>query len=124
MNTSSLMESPTSKKKIINQIQSIHSTNIIHPSQLVHTPHTQMENQMLNSSLTGKSVLEMPLMDSEQVSLQVKEIKSEKILSSLQSNAKPHEILEKAPEPKVLKLSKYDLFSLAQVMREFMENTY
>jgi hypothetical protein len=83
-----------------------------------------MENQELNSIQIGKNVSEKVSSSSEQVSQQVKEIKSVKPLLSLQSNVKPQEILEKAPEPKVLKLSRNDLFSLAQVLKEFMENTY
>jgi hypothetical protein len=42
-------------------------------------------------------------------------------LSNLQSNVKPHVLLEKAPEVRVLKVSKADIAALCQVITEFQE---
>jgi len=42
--------------------------------------------------------------------------------SSLRSNAKPHEILERQPvEPRILKVSNADVAALCQVITEFKE---
>ena len=47
---------------------------------------------------------------------------SGKTSSSLQSNAKPHEILERVPvEPRILKVSHADVAALCQVITEFKE---
>ena len=42
-------------------------------------------------------------------------------LSNLQSNVKPRVLLEKAPEVRVLKVSKADIAALCQVITEFQE---
>jgi seryl-tRNA(Sec) selenium transferase len=42
-------------------------------------------------------------------------------LPNLRSNVKPHELLEKQPEPRVLRVSKEDITALAQVIKEFQE---
>ena len=47
---------------------------------------------------------------------------SGKASSNLRSNAKPHEILERAPvEPRVLRVSPADVAALCQVITEFKE---
>ena len=50
-----------------------------------------------------------------------KEENSENPLSSLKSNVKPHVLLEKPIEPKVLRIRKEDIVSLCQVITEFQE---
>jgi hypothetical protein len=42
-------------------------------------------------------------------------------LSNLKSNVKPHELLEKPPEVRLLKVSKEDIKALCQVIIEFQE---
>jgi hypothetical protein len=41
--------------------------------------------------------------------------------SNLRSNVKPHALLEKPPEVRVLKVSKEDIKALCQVITEFQE---
>ena len=53
---------------------------------------------------------------------QLKSVTSSASLSSnLRSNVKPHALLEKPPEVRVLKVSKDDIKALCQVIAEFQE---
>jgi hypothetical protein len=86
----------------------------------------QLENMMqdqitLSSMTTGKNWSNNPSPTGAPASQPMKEINSAKTLSSLKSNAKPQEILEKQPEPRLLRVSKEDIEGLCQVLREYKE---
>ena len=86
--------------------------------QLEHTMRPQIQ---LPISPTGESESNQILIPSVQAS-QLKSVTSSASLSSnLRSNAKPHALLEKPPEVRVLKVSKADVKALCQVITEFQE---
>ncbi len=49
---------------------------------------------------------------------------SASLSSNLRSNVKPHALLEKLPEPRILKVSRADVKALGQVISEFIESTF
>ena len=53
--------------------------------------------------------------------LSKKETNSASLSSNLKSNVKPHVLLEKQPEVRLLKVSKADIQALSQVISEFQE---
>jgi hypothetical protein len=75
----------------------------------------------LPTSQIGEIESNQILMPSEPLSQSKKEINSVSQLPSLKSHVKPHVLLEKLPEPRILKVSKDDIQALAQVIAEFQE---
>ncbi len=49
---------------------------------------------------------------------------SASLSSNLRSNVKPHVLLEKPPEPRILRVSRADVIALGQVIHEFIESTF
>jgi hypothetical protein len=93
-----------------NQVQTV--------SQLEPTTRPQIQ---LPTSQTGEIESNQILMPSVEAS-QLKSVTSSASLSSnLRSNVKPHVLLEKPPEVRVLKVSKADIKALSQVIAEFQE---
>lgn len=99
-------------------LQSIHSIHNPIQSQLEHMiqPAT-----ILPTLQIGESDANQILSSSDQNSQHKNEIKSVKTLPNLQSHAKPHEILEKPLEPKILKVSKQDIQAITQMILEYQE---
>ena len=94
------------------------------------------ENQVITapqSELTMRPLIQLPISpigenESNQILIpsvqpsQLKSVTSSASLSSnLKSNVKPHALLEKPPEVRVLKVSKEDIKALCQVITEFQE---
>ncbi len=69
----------------------------------------------------GENESNQILMPSAPVSPPKNETSSAKQSSNLRSNAKPHALLEKPPEVRVLKVSSDDIKALCQVIMEFQE---
>lgn len=97
---------------------STHLTNTANQSQLEHMMQQQM---ILTSALLGSSQSSNSLHSFALESQKSTEINSAKTLPNLQSHAKPHEILEKPPEQKVLRVNKEDILALCQMLTEFRE---
>ena len=72
-------------------------------------------------SPTGASESNQILMPSVEQSPLKSVISSASLSSNLRSNVKPHALLEKPPEVRVLKVSKADIKALSQVIAEFQE---
>jgi hypothetical protein len=107
-----LMEQP-SKSLILMQ-----ENQVVIVPQLEHTMRPQIQ---LPISPTGENESNQILIPSVQLS-QLKSVTSSASLSSnLRSNVKPHVLLEKPPEVRVLKVSKADVKALCQVITEFQE---
>lgn len=87
-------------------------------SQLEPTMRPQIQ---LPISPIGENASNQILMPSVPQSQSKNETNCVKQLSGLKSNVKPHVLLEKLPEVKVLKVSKDDLKALCQVILEFQE---
>ncbi len=119
MNLSISVESP-----IISMEQPLRSLNSTQENQVVNV--SQLEPTMrpliqLPISPTGETESNQILIPSVQES-QLKSVTSSASLSSnLRSNVKPHALLEKPPEVRVLKVSKADIKALSQVIAEFQE---
>ncbi len=114
MNTVSSEESHT----IVMEQSSIH---------LIHNPiQSQLDHMMLHPIVSptlqiGENDANQISPNSDQNSPHKNEIKSVKTLPNLQSHAKPHEILEKPLEPKILKVSKQDIQAITQMILEYQE---
>jgi hypothetical protein len=95
-----------------------------------------MENQVATapqSELTMRPQIQLPISpigenESNQILIpsaqpsQLKSVTSSASLSSsLKSNVKPHALLEKPPEVRILKVSRADVKALCQVITEFQE---
>ena len=74
-----------------------------------------------STSLTGEPASNPVLMPLETQLSPKTEVPCATPSSSLKSNVKPHELLEKQVEPRVLKVSQSDLDALCQVVTEFKE---
>lgn len=119
MNSNISVESP-----IISMEQPSESLNSTMENQVQTV--SQLEPTMrpliqLPTTPTGATESNQILMPSVEPS-QLKSVTSSASLSSnLKSNVKPHALLEKPPEVRVLKVSKADIKALSQVISEFQE---
>ena len=107
-----LMEQPLEPLNLTQESQ------VINVSQLEHTMRPTIQ---LPISPIGESESNPILNHSAPLSQPKSETNSANQLSNLQSNVKPHVLLEKAPEVRVLKVSKADIAALCQVITEFQE---
>jgi hypothetical protein len=69
----------------------------------------------------GESESNQILISSAPLSQSKSETNFANLSSSLKSHAKPHALLEKLPEVRILKVSKEDIKQLCQVITEFQE---
>jgi hypothetical protein len=119
MNLNTLKESPI----ILMEQPSEHSNWLL---ENLEPTVSQLEPMMrpqiqLPISPTGETESNQILMPSVEQS-QLKSVTSSASLSSnLKSNVKPHALLEKPPEVRLLKVSKEDIKALCQVITEFQE---
>ena len=88
--------------------------------------HMTQQMTVLPTSQTGENDVSQTLQPSDQKSPHKNETNSVKVLPNLLSHAKPHEILEKQLEPKILKVTKQDIQALYQMILEYQEqlNTF
>jgi len=111
-------------------------SHIISMEQPLRSSISTTENQVITapqSELTMRPLIQLPISpigenESNQILIpsvqpsQLKSVTSSASLSSnLKSNVKPHALLEKPPEVRVLKVSKEDIKALCQVITEFQE---
>ena len=75
----------------------------------------------LPTILTGISESNQILMPSVAISPPKNETNSANPSSSLRSNVKPHVLLERPPEVRILRVSEADIKALGQVISEFQE---
>ena len=117
MNLNTSMESHTILKEPSLKPLSLMQENLLpNALPLEHTPMIPLPIMM-----TGKkesNPISNPL---ENLSSPKRDINSEIQSSSLKSNVKPHEILERIVEPRVLRVSREDFNALCQVIKEFQE---
>ena len=119
MNLNRSVESP-----IISMEQQLIPLSLTQESQEANVPqleHTMRPTIQLPTSPIGESESNPILNPLERVSQPKSAISSVSQLSNLRSNVKPHVLLEKAPEVRVLKVSKADIAALCQVINEFQE---
>jgi hypothetical protein len=119
MNLNISAESP-----IISMEQPSRSLTLTMENQVITVPqseHTILPQILLPTSQTGKNELNPISNPSEQISPSKNAINSANQLLSLKSNVKPHALLEKPPELKILKVNKSDIKALCQVISEFQE---
>ena len=83
--------------------------------------HIMQQMIQLPTMLTGIPESNPILMPSVLASPPKNEINSANPSSSLRSNVKPHVLLERPPEVRVLKVSEADIKALGQVISEFQE---
>lgn len=114
----------------MNTVSSEESHIIVTGQQSIHLIHNPIQSQLehmtqpatiLHTLQIGVNDANQTLSSSEQNSPHKNEIKSVKTLPNLQSHAKPHEILEKPLEPKILKVSKQDIQAITQMILEYQE---
>ena len=86
--------------------------------QLEHTMRPQIQ---LPISPIGENESNLILNPSVQLSQLKSATSSVSLSSNLRSNVKPHALLEKPPEVRILKVSKADVKALCQVITEFQE---
>ena len=110
-----------------------HTTLMEQPSALLNlTKESLVETQLqlehimqqmiqLPTTLTGIAESNPILMPSVEPLQSKNETNSVNPSSSLRSNVKPHVLLEKPPEVRVLKVSEADIKALGQVISEFQE---
>ena len=100
-------------------------SNLMQESQQVPVPPLEPIMPLVIPSLTiqtGVNGLQETFSDSGSPFSLKSGTSSGKASSNLQSNAKPHEILERVPvEPRILKISNADVAALCQVITEFKE---
>jgi hypothetical protein len=119
MNSSTSVESLTTS-----MVQPSESLNLTQEnqaqtvSQLEPTMRPQIQSLTIQ---TGETALNQILMPSVEQSPLKSVISSASLSSNLRSNVKPHALLEKPPEVRVLKVSKADIKALSQVIAEFQE---
>jgi hypothetical protein len=92
-----------------------------HLQTVLQLEHTMSPPTQLPTLATGERESNQILMPSEQTSQAKREINSVKPSSNLKSNVKVQEILARAPEVRILKVSKADIEALSQVISEFQE---
>jgi hypothetical protein len=103
---------------IVTEQPSIHLTQNQSQSQL---EHTILQTTALPTLQIGENDANPTSQHSAQKSPLKSETNSVKVLPNLQSPAKPHEILEKQLEPKILKVSKQDIQAFYQMILEYQE---
>ncbi len=119
MNLSTSMESPiTSTEQPSRPSNSTQESLLAIVSQLEPTTRPQIQ---LPTTPTGETVSNQILMPSAAASPPKSETSSASQSSNLRSSVKPHALLEKPPEVRVLKVSKEDVAALCQVISEFQE---
>lgn len=119
MNSSISVESPIiSMEQPFESLNSTMENQVQTVSQLEHTMRPQIQ---LPITPIGVNESNQILMSSDPLSLPKNEINFANQSSSLKSNVKPHVLLEKPPEVRVLKVSKEDVKALCQVIAEFQE---
>jgi hypothetical protein len=104
--------------------QPLEPLNLMQESQVTNASqleHTMRPTIQLPISPIGESESNPILNPSAQHSQSKSGTNSVNPLSNLQSHVKPHVLLEKAPEVRVLKVSKADIAALCQVITEFQE---
>jgi len=119
MNSSISVESHT-----ISMVQSSVSLNSIMENQVQTVSQLEPTIRPQIQSLTtqiGETESNQILMPSVEASPLKSVISSASLSSNLRSNVKPHALLEKPPEVRVLKVSKADIKALSQVIAEFQE---
>jgi hypothetical protein len=120
MNSNISVESP-----IISTEQPLRPLNLMQESPLQpnaqQLDHTMRPLIQLPISPIGENELNPTLIPSAPPSQSKRETSSASQSSNLRSNVKPHVLLEKLPEPRVLKVSKDDFKALCQVITEFTE---
>ena len=107
-----LMEQPSALLNLLleNQEQTV--------SQLEPTTRPMIQ---LPITPTGASESNQILMPSAEPLQPKSEINSANLSSNLRSNVKPHVLLEKPPEVRLLRVSEADIKALCQVISEFQE---
>ncbi len=114
----------------MNTVLSEESHTIVMEQPSIHSIHnpiqSQLDHMMLHPIVSptlqiGENDANPISPNSDQNSPHKNEIKSVKTLPNLQSHAKPHEILEKPLEPKILKVSKQDIHAITQMILEYQE---
>jgi hypothetical protein len=93
-----------------NQVQTV--------SQLEPTVRPQIQSLTIQTGETESNQILMPSVEQSPLK---SVISSASLSSNLRSNVKPHALLEKPPEVRVLKVSKADIKALSQVIAEFQE---
>ena len=91
------------------------------PPSVLQLEPTMRPQIQLPISPIGESESNQILMPSADQCPPKSEINSANLSSNLRSHVKPHELLEKQPELKILKVSKDDIKALCQVITEFQE---
>lgn len=119
MNSNTSVESPT----ISMEQPSIHSnlTMASLPPAASPLEHTMRPLIQLPTLPTGEIESNQILMPSVSPSQHKNVTNSANQLSSLKSNVKPHALLEKPAEPRILRVSKEDVAALCQVISEFQD---
>ena len=90
-----------------------------HPQNASQLEHIKMNP--LPTTMTGVSESNQILTSSDLLSPRKNEINSANQSLNLKSNVKPHVLLERIFEPKVLRVNKEDFSELCQVIIEFQE---
>jgi hypothetical protein len=103
---------------IVMEQPSIHS---IHNQTLSQLDHMMQQPTVSPTLQIGENDANLTSQNSDQNSPHRNVTKSVKTLPNLQSPAKPHEILEKQLEPKILKVSKQDIQAITQMILEYQE---
>ncbi len=108
----------------ISMEQPLKSLILTRESQAVTVPqseHTMRPQIQLPISPIGENELNLILNPSVQAFQPKSATSSASLSSNLRSNVKPHALLEKPPEVRILKVSKADIKALCQVINEFQE---
>jgi hypothetical protein len=119
MNSNISMESPTTSME--RQSASLNLTLESPPQTVSQLEHTMRPLIQLPISPIGENGSNQILLPSAQDCQSKKETSSESQSSNLRSHVKPHVLLEKMPEVRVLRVSKEDVKALCQVITEFQE---
>ena len=117
MNLNTSMESHTILKEPSLKPLSLMQENL--PPNVLPLEHTPMIPSPI--TMTGNKESNPISHLLENLSSPKRETNSEIQSSSLKSNVKPHEILERIVEPRVLRVSREDFNALCQVIKEFQE---
>lgn len=119
MNLNTSVESHTISME--QPLRPLNLTQESHPPSVSPLEPTMPLQIQLPISPTGLPESNQILMPSAVESPLKSETNSVKPSLSLRSNVKPHALLEKPPEVRVLKVSKADVKALSQVIAEFQE---
>jgi hypothetical protein len=119
MNSNTLKESPTIlMEQPFESLTSLQENQVTTVQQLEPMTQSQIQLPIL---VTGETESNQILMPSVVVSPSKKETNYVNPSSNLKSSVKPHALLEKPPELRILKVSKEDITALCQVISEFQE---